>query len=236
MSRRDAWERESPNWVRWARTPGHDSYWRFHRDRFLGLLPRPGRLTLDLGAGEGRLARHLLALGHRVVAVDGSPSMARACANADPTPAAVVADIARLPVATGVAELAVAFMSLQDVDDTSGAVREAARVLEPGGRLCLAIVHPINSAGSFEGASDDPTRPFVMRGSYFERRAYADDIERDGLQMRFESLHLPLEAYSRALEDSGFLIEAIREVTEPNPDDKWHRLPLFLHLRAVRGG
>jgi len=36
----DAWESEARNWIAWARTPGHDSYWRFHRDRFLGLLQR----------------------------------------------------------------------------------------------------------------------------------------------------------------------------------------------------
>jgi ubiquinone/menaquinone biosynthesis C-methylase UbiE len=50
-------------------------------------------------------------------------------------------------------------MVLHDVDDLDGAVREAARVLEPGGRLCLAIVHPMNSAGRFEGeAADAPFR------------------------------------------------------------------------------
>ena len=33
MTLRDAWDAEADNWVRWARAPGHDSYWRFHRDR-----------------------------------------------------------------------------------------------------------------------------------------------------------------------------------------------------------
>lgn len=59
MSLQDAWDAHADEWVRWARAPGHDSYWRFHRQRFLALLPPPGRLTLDLGAGEGRLARDL---------------------------------------------------------------------------------------------------------------------------------------------------------------------------------
>ena len=63
---------------------------------------------------------------------------------------------------------------------------------------------------------------------------YVDDIERDGLPMRFEGEHRPFESYSRALERAGFTIEAIREVTEPDPADKWSRMPLFLDLRAVR--
>ncbi|MGA2287957.1 class I SAM-dependent methyltransferase [Bradyrhizobium sp.] len=62
-------------WIQWARAPGHDSYWRFHRDQFLRLLPAPGRLTLDIGYGEGRLARDLRQLGHRIVGIDSSPSL-----------------------------------------------------------------------------------------------------------------------------------------------------------------
>ena len=70
MNLRAAWEAEAPNWIRWAREPGHDSYWRFHREAFLESLPAPGRLTLDVGCGEGRVTRDLRDLGHRVVGVD----------------------------------------------------------------------------------------------------------------------------------------------------------------------
>ena len=57
MSLRAAWERNALAWAQWARAPMHDSYWRFHRDQFLALLPPPRRLALDLGCGEGRLSR-----------------------------------------------------------------------------------------------------------------------------------------------------------------------------------
>jgi ubiquinone/menaquinone biosynthesis C-methylase UbiE len=170
MSLRDAWDTHAEDWIRWARAPGHDSYWRFRGRRFLELVPEPGRLTLDVGGGEGRLGRDLQGRGHRVVEVDGSPAMARAAATHDEPMVVAVGDAARLPVRDGVADLAVAFMSLQDIDDLDGAIGEVARVLERGGRLCLAIVHPVNSAGRFEGESGDPTRPFVVRGSYFEER------------------------------------------------------------------
>jgi len=58
VSLRDAWEAEARNWVAWARTPGHDSYWQFHRDRFLQLLPPPKGLTLDIGCGEATSVAH----------------------------------------------------------------------------------------------------------------------------------------------------------------------------------
>lgn len=41
------------------------------------------------------------------------------------------------------------------------------------------------------------------------------------------------ELVSHLLEEAGFMIEAIREVTENDPHDRWHRVPLFLHLRAL---
>ena len=51
MSLRDAWDAQAEQWAVWARAPGHDSYWRFHRDRFLELLPDAiGGPILDLGA------------------------------------------------------------------------------------------------------------------------------------------------------------------------------------------
>ncbi|CAN5864179.1 hypothetical protein BH23ACT10_BH23ACT10_39640 [soil metagenome] len=50
---RDTWQRNAEQWIAWARTPMHDSFWHFHRDGFLTLLPDPGVLTVDIGAGEG---------------------------------------------------------------------------------------------------------------------------------------------------------------------------------------
>lgn len=232
------WEAEARQWIQWARTPGHDSYWRFHRDQFLRLLPSPRRQTLDIGCGEGRLARDLKALGHRVVGVDSSSSMVDAARESDPSMDVRLANAAALPLDDACADLAVAFMSLQDVDDMPAAVREAARVLEPGGRFCLAIVHPINSAGNFEQASADGH--FVIKGDYLRSFQYADAVERDGLAMTFNSEHRPLEAYFIALEKAGFLVEALREPALPeraivsDAGRRWQRIPYFLHLRALR--
>jgi SAM-dependent methyltransferase len=238
MTLGDAWEANAAAWVVWARAPGHDSYWRFHRDLFLELVPPPGRLTLDVGCGEGRVARDLKALGHRVVALDASPTMVAAAREADPELEVHLADAAALPFPDGAADLVVAFMSLQDVNDFEAAIAEAGRVLEPGGRLCLAIVHPLNSAGTFEGDAVDA--PFVIRGSYLGRAANDDMVEHDGLEMRFHSEHRPLQDYAEALAAAGILVERLREPAMPehgfrSPESaRWQRVPLFLHLRAVR--
>lgn len=235
-----AWREHAAEFIAWARTPGHDSYWRFHRDLFFELLPAPGRRTLDLGCGEGRVARDLRTLGHTVAGVDAAPVMVEAARAADPEFEVHLADAAALPFEDAAFDLVVAFMSLQDVDDLEGAVRESARVLEPGGRMCLAIVHPINSAGSFDGL--DAESPFGIDGSYLDRSWYADEIRRDGLDITFVSAHRPLEAYTETLAAAGFLIERLREPAVPDEavavprTRRWQRLPLFLHMRAVKPG
>ena len=119
---RSAWEQHAPAWIAWARAPGHDSYSRFHRDRFLELVPPPGRRTLDLGCGEGRLSRDLKKLGHSVVGVDASPAMLAAAREADPEIETHVANAAALPFADGSFDCVIAFMSLQDVDESTATV------------------------------------------------------------------------------------------------------------------
>lgn len=225
-----AWDQYADLWIAWAREPGHDSYWRFGRDTFLALLPPAGRLTLDVGCGEGRLSRDLRERGHQVVSIDRSPTLVRAAAAAARGFPALLADAAALPFLDGACDLVVAYMSLHDIDGMQGAVGEAARVLQPGGHLCLAIVHPVNSAGQFASRASDAT--FVFEGSYLEPHGYVDRVERDGLRMVFTGCHRPLEHYFTALEEAGLLVEKLREV--PGDDDRWHRVPLFLDLRAVK--
>jgi SAM-dependent methyltransferase len=234
----DRWEAQSHQWIQWARRPGHDSYWRYHRDQFLELLPSASGQTVDIGCGEGRLTRHLKELGHEIIGIDASPSMVAAARGLDPSIDIRLADAAALPLDDASPDLAVAFMSLHDIDAMPLAVREIARVLRPGGRLCFAIVHPINSAGHFERQTAGA--PFVIDGDYLRSFPYSDTVERDGLTMSFYSQHRLFEAYFSALEEAAFLVEALREPSIPeNAIDseasrRWQRLPLFLHLRARR--
>ncbi len=112
-------------------------------------------------------------------------------------------------------------------------------MLARGGRLCATIPHPVNSAGAFQGRGADA--PFVIEGSYLDT-APADWIaDWDGITMTFHSEHRPVEAYSRALETAGLLIEAIREPAAPDAlgaaspgKRRWQRIPQSLHVRAVK--
>ena len=105
----------------------------------LEILPPPGRLTLDLACGSGELARELRDRGHEVLAVESSRELVRAARHADKRMEVLRADIARMPMGSGIADLAVcgAFDGLDD------ALVEIARVLKPGGRLCAAMTQPV---------------------------------------------------------------------------------------------
>ena len=184
---------------------------------FVERLPPLGRATLEIGCGEGRFGRALVSLGHRVTGVGLSPTLATLARRSFEV---VEADAAALPFDDRSFDLVVAFMSLMDVDDMPGAVGEAARVLEPRGRFSAAIVHSVLSAGEGE--------PFTIAGSYLEQRRYREKLITSELE--FDSWHRPLEAYTRAFEDAGLLIESLRElqgVRRPH-------LPISLHLHAVK--
>ncbi len=230
------WEHEAENWVRWARTPDFDAYWQYREAFFEGIVSAPGRRTLDIGCGEGRVSRDLAARGHRVIGVDLSPSLVRYAIEADPNTAYLAADATALPFPDGVFDVAVAYNTIQNVLDLDGAVREAARVLEPGGRLCICMTHPMTDAGRFE--SMEPEAAFVIHEAYLEERWLDETFERDGLTMRFVGPAHPLQDYARALQDAGFLIELLREprmATRRDPSDaRWERIPMFMFLRAVK--
>ena len=163
MALSDAWEKEAGHWIEWARAPNHDSYWRFHRDQFLALLPAPGTLTVDVGCGEGRLPRDLKTIGHQVIGIDVSQTMIDAAREADPDGDYRCASAGELSLADKSCDLVLAFMSLQDVDDLMTAVAEMGRILVDEGLACIAVVHPLNSAGRF--VDESATSPFVIQRS-----------------------------------------------------------------------
>ncbi|HLU58061.1 MAG TPA: hypothetical protein VKZ81_21585 [Pseudonocardia sp.] len=87
------------------------------------------------------------------------------------------------------------------MDDPAAAIAEAARVLEPGGILCAAVVHPLNR--SAERTED-----------HFAHHRVAGTVESNGLTMTF-AIDRPLSHHTPALERAGFVVEAMRE---PRPD------------------
>jgi SAM-dependent methyltransferase len=103
----------------------HDDVHPYVAERFAAA---GARRVLDVGGGHGSLARLLPQLSMQVVLVDISPAMLALA----PRPA-VRADGARLPIADGSFDAVAALYTLYHYDDPLVPIREARRVMRPGG-------------------------------------------------------------------------------------------------------
>jgi SAM-dependent methyltransferase len=100
-----------------------------------------GRHVLEIGCGDGALACALALRGAEVVGLDPNPAMlsaARSRAAEDGiVPTFVEGRIERLPFPDASFDTVIAVTVLCFVRDATGAVREMARVLRPGGQIVV---------------------------------------------------------------------------------------------------
>jgi SAM-dependent methyltransferase len=237
------WEEEARNWIQWARTPDHDLFSYFAPSFFEEIVPPARGLTVEIGCGEGRVARDLASRAHSVVAVDSSSTLVRFARDADLRSAYLIGDATALPFADATFQTVVAYNSLQTMAmmvDMAQAVREVSRVLKPSGHFCFCVAHPMTDIGRVKEPSAAEV-DLVISGSYFEHERVGETVTKDGLSMTFHGWTYALEDYVDALEGAGFLIERVREPV-PSAEqagkrpslERWRRLPLFLSMRAVK--
>jgi SAM-dependent methyltransferase len=228
------WSRFAAEWTTWARAPNHDAFWAYRASLAAFIGDGDGE-ALDVGCGEGRVSRELMALGYKVTATDRVSTLVECAAQAKSAHDYAVAGATRLPFEDGHFDLVVAYNVLMDIDDVPAAVREIRRVMRPTGRLVISVVHPMTDHGRF--CNEEADAPFVLQDAYFGRQRFEGVEERDGLRMHFAGWSHPLETYAAALECAGLAITSLRE---PVPDfadgrehmRRWTRFPLFLWLQA----
>ena len=231
---RKHWSRVASEWVAWARAPSHDAFWAY-REALVTFIGRGDGEALEVGCGEGRVARELINCGYRVTAVDPVPELVEAAIQAQSAHHFAIAGATDLPFEDSSFDLVVAYNVLMDVEDVPAALKEIRRVMRPAGQVVISIVHPFSDRGRFAG--EDADSSFVLQGTYFGRRRFEGTEERNGLRMRFAGWSQPLEAYALALERAGLAITSLREPI-PNLGDgqdhmeRWTRVPLFLWLKA----
>jgi SAM-dependent methyltransferase len=146
------------------------------RESAAGLLGEVrGRDVLEIGCGGAQCSRWLRTAGARVVASDVSAGQLatarRLNAETGIDVPLVQADAQRLPFADGSFDVVcAAYGAVPFVADSAGLMREAARLLRPGGRWVFSTTHPIRWC-----FLDDPgPRGLVVESSYFDRRSYVE--------------------------------------------------------------
>ena len=109
------------------------------RERQIDLLaPQPGWRIADIGCGPGAFAAALCARGAHVTAIDSARAMLDAVAARALGCELVEADALSLPLAPGSHDAACMVQVLEYVDDPVAALREAGRVVRPGGAVLAA--------------------------------------------------------------------------------------------------
>jgi SAM-dependent methyltransferase len=93
--------------------------------------------VLDVGCGEGQVARHLAALGIDVIGLDPTSSQVRVARERAGGPQFARARAEALPWRDGGFDAVLLCLALEHVDEFEAAIDGVARVLEPGGRFVL---------------------------------------------------------------------------------------------------
>ena len=100
------------------------------------------RVVADLGAGEGTLSQLLAQRAEKVIAIDSSPKMVEfgtelAKRHGLQNLEYRMGEIEAVPIDDGTIDLAILSQALHHADSPLVAVREAMRILRPGGRLVV---------------------------------------------------------------------------------------------------
>jgi SAM-dependent methyltransferase len=174
------------------------------------------RRVVDVGCGEGQVARLAVGAGSRVIGVDAAWNQVSIARSRGGGPAYGRALATRLPFADSCFDAAVACLVLEHLDDLTGAAAEIARVLRPGGRLCCVLNHPLTQtpgSGLIDDHTVNPSETYWRLGHYLVEQS-GDEQVANGVFIRF--VHRPLSRYVNAFADVGLTIQ--RMVEPPPPD------------------
>jgi demethylmenaquinone methyltransferase/2-methoxy-6-polyprenyl-1,4-benzoquinol methylase len=143
---REMFERIAPRYDRMNRVVslGLDQRWR--RAAIAAIGVGPGDLVVDLACGTGDLAELAVRAGARVVALDSARAMLRGARGRGVGAALGLSDASQLPLRSACASAVTCGFALRNFSAPDPVLREAARVLAPGGRLALLEVGVPESA------------------------------------------------------------------------------------------
>ena len=172
--------------------------------------------VLDVGCGEGQVARLAVAGGAALVAgIDPTWNQLVVARQRAGGPAYARADADALPFESGVFDAVVACLVFEHIREVDGAIAEVARVLRPGGRFCFFLNHPLlqtPGSGWIDDQILDPPEQYWRIGPYLVEDETIEQVE-PGVFIPF--IHRPLSRYVNTMASAGLLIERMEEPTPP---------------------
>jgi ubiquinone/menaquinone biosynthesis C-methylase UbiE len=177
-------------------------------------LAGAGRV-LDLGCGEGQVARLAAAIGGvtSVVGVDPTWAQLSEAKRRGDEVLLVRGVAAALPFAGSSFDAVVACLVFEHVRDADAGLGEVGRVLSPGGRFVLMLNHPLlQTPGS--GWIDDTIleEQYWRIGPYLVEDESLEEVDR-GVWIPF--IHRPLSRYVNAMAAAGLYVTRMDEPAPP---------------------
>jgi SAM-dependent methyltransferase len=210
----DLWE-ASAGWWQASFTEGADAE---YDEQILPLAAEHlagAAAVLDVGTGEGQVARRAVAGGaHRVVGVDPTVAQLDAARVRGGGPAYARAVATSLPFPDACFDAVVACLVFEHIEDADAALSEVSRVLVDGGRFLFFINHPLLQAPGSGWIDDqvlDPPEQYWRVGAYLVEDTALEQVDH-GLWLPF--VHRPLSRYVNTMAANSLVI---RHMEEPAP-------------------
>jgi SAM-dependent methyltransferase len=169
--------------------------------------------------------------------MDPTQALIAAARSRDPQGAYLDAVAEHLPFGDASFDLVVSYLSLIDIPDIHAAIREMARVLNPGGSLLIANLNSFNTACADTGwiKNTDGRRLHYPIDNYLRERSMW--IEYRGIRIR--NYHRPMSTYLRVLLDAGLRLAYFDEPspiadTPASRAASYRRAPWFLVMEWIK--
>jgi ubiquinone/menaquinone biosynthesis C-methylase UbiE len=197
--------------------------------------------VLDLGCGDGQIARALAAQGSDVLGVDPTQLHIDVAIERGGGPTYLLGGATQIPAPDNSFDAVVACLVFEHIDQMDEAMTEVARVLKPQGQFSFFLNHPLlqtPGSGWIDDHIIDPPEQYWRIGPYLVETESIEEVEKD-VYIRF--IHRPLSRYINALIANGMTIE---RMVEPSPPAGFlarapeyalaHTVPRLLYLRSTK--
>jgi ubiquinone/menaquinone biosynthesis C-methylase UbiE len=213
------------------------------------LALKAGEKVLDLACGQGAFCRLLHEKGGQVTGVDAATELIKiARERSEPAIQYIVGDareLSFLPEKNFTA--ASCILAIQNIDKIQPVFDSVARVLAPGGRFAVVMMHPCFRGPKFTrwGWDEKESVQFRRVDRYLLPRK--EPIVTHPGQKTGEytwSFHRPMQAYIRHLRNAGMLVDHMEEWAShkkstsgpraPAENQSRSEIPMFLALRGIK--
>jgi SAM-dependent methyltransferase len=213
MSDQELWEQHA-GWWQDGFTDGADAE---YEEQILPLVREHlagAARVLDVGTGEGQIARAAVDLGaSRVVGVDPTRAQLRVAQERGGGVHYARATAEALPFPDGSFDAVVVCLVFEHIAEHEPAIAEIGRVLEPGGRFVFLLNHPLLQAPNSGWVIDHVLEEEYWRvGPYLVEDVTMEELA-PGVVLPF--VHRPLSQYVNAMAAHGMLVERMEEPMPP---------------------